>query len=169
MLFPVALLDIIIFAIIVVFVVAGAKRGLVWELFTLAGFGLGLWIPYTFRSSIADFIARYTDSGQTRLVVTILAFLVVFSAIYITFSHIGSLLHKILEKILLGWLDRLLGALLGLVKGVVLVGLLVVAVFLSPWHEQGGRLVRESKILSWGKGHVEKFLNREPPNLRRRV
>lgn len=163
------LLDIIILGIIVVFVIAGAKRGLVWELFTLAGIGLGLWIPYTFRAPIADFISRYTDPGQTRIVVTVVAFLVIFSLIYIIFSHIGYFLHKLLEKILLGWLDRLLGALLGLAKGMLLVGLVLVAIFLSPWREQGDRLVRKSKVLTWGKGQVENFLSREPPSFRRRV
>ncbi|MFH1009916.1 MAG: CvpA family protein [bacterium] len=162
-------MDIVILGIIVVFVIAGAKRGLVWELFTLTGIGLGLWIPYTFRSPIAEFVSSHTGPGQTRLVVTVVAFLVIFSAIYIAFSHIGYLLHKLLEKILLGWLDRLLGALLGLAKGVVLVGLVVVAIFLSPWQEQGERLVRKSEVLTWGKGQVEKFLSREPPSLRRRV
>jgi membrane protein required for colicin V production len=164
-----SLLDIIILALIVVFVIAGVKRGLVWEILTLVGIVLGLWIPYTFRFQILDFVARYTEPGQTRMIADVVVFMVIFSFIYIIFSHIGFLLHKVLEKILLGGLDRLLGALLGFVKGVVLIGLVVAAILLSPWHEQGERLFRKSKILTWGIDQVEKFMDREPPDFRRTV
>jgi membrane protein required for colicin V production len=165
----VTLLDFVVLGIIAIFVIAGAKRGLVWEILTLAGIALGLWIPYAFRFQILDFIERYTEPGQSRMIADVVVFMVIFSVIYITFSHVGYLLHKVLEKILLGWLDRLLGAFLGLGKGSVLIGLVVAAILLSPWHEQGERLFGKSKMLTWGKRQVEKFISREPPELRGRV
>lgn len=163
------LYDIIIIAIVLLFGVAGARRGLVWEIFTMAGIVIGLWMPYAFRFQIVEFVARYIGPGHLRIVATIAAFVFLFVAVYIVSSYIGYFLRKILRKAFLGWADRLLGVLAGLVKGILLVGVLVAVLLASPWHGQGQILVGKSKLLKWGKGQIERVIGGEFGHLRDRV
>jgi membrane protein required for colicin V production len=163
------LIDIVVLAIIVLFGVAGGKRGLVWEIFTIAGIVAGLWIPYIFRVEIADFIARNIGPGHLRIITTVAAFLFIFIAIYIISSYLGYSLRNLLKKVFLGWLDRALGVLAGLVKGVLIVSLLLVALMASPWNHQSLSLIRKSKLLTWGKKQIERVIGQEFGDLRDRV
>ena len=164
-----SLFDIIVLAVVILFGVAGAKRGFVWEVLTIAGLIVGLWIPWSFRTQIVEFIAACFGSSRLQIPATVIAFVIIFSAIYLAFSYLGFLLHKLLEKIFLGWIDHLLGAIIGLVKGVVIVAIVLVALLISPWYEQGEVLIQKSKLLKWGKGQIEKVLDLEPSSLRARV
>jgi membrane protein required for colicin V production len=161
-----SLLDIIVLAVIVLFGIAGAKRGLLWEICSLIGMAVGLWIPWIFRSQIVDFAAACFGTSQWRIPATVIAFLFVFSAIYLGFSYLGFLLHKLLEKIFLGWIDHVLGAIIGLIKGVVIVAILLVALMISPWNEQGQAFIQRSKLLRWGKVQIERVLDVQPSSLR---
>ncbi len=163
------LIDIIVLAIICLFGVAGAKRGFVWEIFTIVGIVVGLWIPYAFNRQIGDFIGGYTSPGLLRIIITFFAFLFIFAAIYVLSSYMGYSLRKVFEKTFLNWIDRVLGTFVGLVKGGLLVVMILVALFFSPWQNQGESFVRKSKVLTWGKRQVEKVLHREPVEMRKRV
>ncbi len=163
------LIDIIVLAIICLFGVAGAKRGFVWEVLTVIGIVVGLWIPYAFNHQIGDFIAEYTSPGLLRIIVTLFVFLFIFAAIYILCSYIGYSLRKVFEKTFLNWIDRVLGTFVGLVKGGLLVAMILFALIFSPWPKQGESIIAKSKVLRWGKRQVEKVLYREPIELRKRV
>ena len=164
-----ALIDIIVLVIICLFGLAGAKRGFVWEIFTIVGIVAGLWIPYVFSRQIGDFVAEYTSSGLLRIIITFFVFLFIFAAIYVLSSYMGYSLRKVFEKTFLNWIDRVLGAFVGLAKGGLLVAMILVALFFSPWQDQGESFMRKSKVLTWGKKQVEKVLTREPMELRKRV
>jgi membrane protein required for colicin V production len=164
-----SLIDIIVLAIIVLFGVVGGKRGLVWEIMTMAGIVAGLWIPYIFRFEIANFFGRYIGPGHLRIIATVAAFLFIFIAIYIISSYLGYSLRNLLKKVFLGWLDRVLGVLAGLVKGILIVGLLLVALLASPWNHQSLSLIRKSKLLTWGKGQIERVVGERFGDLRERV
>ena len=153
------LFDLIILCLIGLFGFAGAKRGFVWEIFSTIGIILGLWIPYIYRFQIVDFIARHIGPGRLRFIITVAALLFIFAAIYVILSYIGYFLGKLLKKVFLGWLDRLLGVFAGLVKGFLIIGIVVAALLASPWHRQGEILVRKSKLLTWGKGQVERVID----------
>ena len=163
------LIDIIVLAIICLFGVAGAKRGFVWEILTIAGIVVGLWLPYTFNRQIGDFVAEYTSPGLLRIIITFFAYLFIFAAIYVFSSYVGYSLRKVFEKTFLNWVDRVLGSLIGLLKGGLLVAMILAALFFSPWQNQGELFVRKSKVLTWGKRQIEKVLFREPVELRKRV
>jgi membrane protein required for colicin V production len=163
------LIDIIVLAIICLFGLAGAKRGSVWEIFTIVGSVAGLLIPYVFNRQIGDSIAEYMSPGLLRIIATFFVFLFIFAMSYSLCSYIGYSLRKVYEKTFLKWVDRILGAFVGFVKGGLLVALVLVALSFSPWQDQGESFVRKSKVLTWGKKQVEKIIHREPAEFRKRV
>lgn len=163
------LVDIIVLAIICLFGIAGAKRGLVWELFSIAGIALGLWIPFAYNLQIGNFVGQYIAPGRLRIVATVAALLFTFAATYVILSYMGYYLRKLFEKVFLGWIDRLFGGFFGLVKGTLLVAMVFAALLLTPWHGHGEALIRKSQVLKWGKKQVERVIHFEPREMRGRI
>jgi uncharacterized membrane protein required for colicin V production len=155
--------DILVILVLLVFALAGIRRGLVWELSTTIGLILGFGLTYYFRRDIMDLVFRLTDPGWQRQWGGGLLFLTFFLIIYLGFSAIGHALHEIISKTPLKWVDHILGLAAGLIKGAVLIGLLVAA---TSWLEGGSRLknfLYDSRLIQWGKQQTYDWIHSETP------
>jgi uncharacterized membrane protein required for colicin V production len=60
------------------------------------------------------------------------AFILIFSASWLTGNTLGFLLRKLFESLKLGWLDRMLGGLFGFFKGGLLVTVMIIIMYITP-------------------------------------
>ena len=122
----------------------GAWRGLIFELFSLAG-----WVAAFFAAQwfAADVGQRLPVAGGEGALSYAAGFAVVFVIAVFVFGFVAWLAKKMIEAIGLRPADRSMGALFGLVRGGVLLLVVAVIVGLTPlrdeawWEESQGAYV----------------------------
>ena len=135
------ILDIIIIAAVIFFLIRGIFRGVVREVGSLAGVLLGIWLANAYHPQIAVFLEVFIPPGNY---IPLIAFALIFLVVLVLCNLLGWLIKKLFQKIFLGWVDRILGACLALLKGVFLSYLIIVLVaFLAP---QDSSLVTRSRL-----------------------
>jgi len=112
-------LDIVILILWLFFAIRGVSKGLVKEVFSLAGVIVGFVGAYIYIDRVMDFI------GVSGTVMKILVFILIFVVLYFAVLLIGVIISKILKLIFLGFLNRLLGLVLGFLEGFVISSLIV--------------------------------------------
>lgn len=100
-----------------------AYRGMVRELFGLAGLILGYIVALNFQDAMADTLL---DSMDSPAVTHILAFFLLFTGTYLAVYLIGRTLKKYVEKSeSISRVDRIWGGVIGGIKGVLLIVVLL--------------------------------------------
>jgi len=131
------LLDLLLGALIVWFAVSGIVRGLVRQLFSLAGLVAGHLLGtryYAFAQGKLGLSFQYAE---------VVGYAVVFLAAYLAIRLIGGLIEGRVRTSKLSGTDRLMGMAAGLLKGALLSILIVfLLVILLP---RDARVLRESK------------------------
>ena len=135
------ILDIIIIAAMIFFLIRGIFRGIVREIGSLAGVVLGIWLANAYHPQLAGLLKGLIPPGKY---LPLIAFALIFLVVLVLGNLLGWLFKKLFQKIFLGWVDRILGACLALLKGVFLSYLIIVLVtFLAP---QDSSLVTKSRL-----------------------
>jgi len=121
--------------------IRGWQKGLLWAVFSLIAVLLGIFIALKFSQLLTDFLfSQEILAGKYTLP---LSFLILFLTVLFGFRLLIKFIESLLEKILLGWANRLLGGLL--YSGFVL---LVFSVFCWLCNQSGllsDTLKQESK------------------------
>jgi membrane protein required for colicin V production len=128
-----AAITIVIGLIILFFFIDGIRRGLIRQLFEIAGLIAAFIGAYYVGHALAD---RFEAS--TRIAYPIILFFfsaVVFLVVVFAFHLIGLMFQKIVSVTILNPVDRIGGAVLGAVKGVLFVSLVCVLLFSIPDSE----------------------------------
>lgn len=125
-------IDIILLLIIIISLIIGIKRGLIFEFFSLFGIITAAFLARKFVDSVYNFFVK--KEADTNLFLFVFSYIITFLAVYIVLYLIILLLKKFFETILLGWVDRLGGGIVGIIKGfllsfIILIILTVVANF----------------------------------------
>lgn len=131
-----ALLFLLFFAAVV-----GYRRGLVRQLFDLAGFFAAYYFALRYAAYITDWLIRYvpfmeslpdylTDPGPFGfnlgdILLRLISFFLIFMLIRLVLGLVGSFAHQVFSLPLLCTFNALGGSLLGLTKGVLLALILV--------------------------------------------
>ena len=135
------ILDIIIIAAVIFFLIRGIFRGIVREIGSLAGVVLGIWLANAYHPQVGVFLKGFIPPGKY---LPLIAFALIFLVVLVLSNLLGWLFKKLFQKIFLGWVDRILGACLALLKGIFLSYLIIVLVtFLAP---QDSSLVTQSRL-----------------------
>lgn len=143
------MLDWIFIAVLVISLVVGAWRGLVYELLSLAN-----WIAaFVLAQWFAPDVAHYLPLGSATEVVRYAAgFVLVFIAALFAGGLIAFLVRKLIAAVGLRPVDRVLGSVFGLVRGVVVLLALTVVVGMTPvvnspwWQESTGAGVARAAL-----------------------
>jgi membrane protein required for colicin V production len=153
--------DDVILIFLMVFLIRGAFRGPLVEMFSAAGTLFGLLVACRFYSSLAAFIPLDIGSDQLRRVII---FLLLFVAMHVFLSMVGFVAQYLAQLRRTGWLIRLSGAGLGICNGVLLI-----AVFLVPlitfFPQQIARIGR-GNISTFEKRLSETIVKAVPGDLR---
>ena len=115
--------DIVIAILLVVFGIAGLRKGLITEAATLLGLGIGLYGAFHFSDFTADKLTQFMEINPKYL--NIIAFAVTFTVLAIVVNLLGKLVTKLVQSINLGFIDKIGGFLFGIAKGLLICSLIV--------------------------------------------
>ena len=145
--------DYISIALLVFSCIAGVMRGLLREIISLLTWVAGLWLAWTFSDVLEPHLGgALADSAVRPWAARTLIFL----AVLLIGTAVGSIVTHYVRLSLFSSLDRLLGFVFGLLRGAVVLGLLAIlshAVRLDgegwyrnstlvPYAEQAGNVLR---------------------------
>ena len=123
------LLDYIILAIFFYFIIKGLFRGFIRELCLLSGVILGLWLANHFHERVADLLNSYIPFFDS-FYLSLISFLAILAPVMIIFNIIGWTLKLVFKKVFLGWIDRLFGSGLAVIKGIVIIYMALIILFI---------------------------------------
>lgn len=116
-------IDIVIAILLVVFGIAGLRKGLITEIATLLGLVAGLYGAFHFSDFTADKLMEHVNIDPKYL--NVVAFIVTFIVVALLVNLLGRLVTKLVKSINLGFIDKLGGFLIGLAKGLLICSLIV--------------------------------------------
>jgi membrane protein required for colicin V production len=148
--------DAIMLLIIVVCVIQGAWRGMVWQIAPIASLVLGYIVAYPMSERTAQYFGQ---PPTNRLFAMIVIYLAVSLAVYLMVRSV----RESLERVKLVEFDRHLGALLGGVKGVLFT--IAVTIGLLSVSQQARPLILQSKTHTVAARIVGAISPILPPNL----
>ena len=112
--------DFAVMAILLVSLLFGLWRGLVYEVLSLMGWPVAFVLSRLFAGSVAPMMpgpALSNIEGAQETMRVTLAYTVVFVAALIMWGVLAWLLSRLVKAVGLGWLDRMLGGLFGVLRG----------------------------------------------------
>ena len=101
------MLDILFLIMMITAVIKGIRNGLVVAVFSIIGWILGLYAAIKFSDSAAELLKDSFSISERWL--SIIAFILVFSAVTLIIGLGARLVEKTFEFALMGWLNRLGG------------------------------------------------------------
>lgn len=125
--------------VLVVSLIIGAWRGLVYEILSVLGWALSFYIAQWFAPEVAAVLPLQSASDPVRFAA---AFVLIFIVSVFLAGLLAVLFKKLVEAIGLRPVDRTLGAAFGLVRGVIL--LLAVTVVVNMTAFKAGTWWQES-------------------------
>lgn len=117
------LIDILVWAVLLAFIIKGFSKGLVREVCSLVGLVMGIWAACKYYQSLSEAIRHYIHLPHS--VSIIISFVVIFLTIGLLFFFFGNLLTVIFKIALLGGLNRLGGAIFGFIQGALVLCMLL--------------------------------------------
>ena len=128
-----AVFDAVVLGTVLVSMLLGAWRGLVYELFSLVGWVAGFFVARLFAPDVAAWLPL---QGWDATVQYGVGFVLTFVVAVFAWGLLSALAKKLMEVVGLRPVDRALGAMFGLVRAVVLLLVLSVVVVSTPLQEQ---------------------------------
>lgn len=104
--------DFAVMAILLVSLLFGLWRGLVYEVLSLMGWPVAFMLSKLFAGNVAPMMPGTQETMRVTL-----AYAVVFVAALIMWGVLAWLLSRLVKVVGLGWLDRVLGGLFGVLRG----------------------------------------------------
>ena len=118
------LLDIIILICLIPAFIQGIFKGFISQAISLISIIVGVWASAYFADMVCQWLSQYISGSEQ--VLKIAAFAIIFIAVIVVLSLVGKLLEKVIELVMLGWLNRLLGAAFALAKWLLIMGLIAI-------------------------------------------
>ncbi|MCK4406508.1 MAG: CvpA family protein [Bacteroidales bacterium] len=116
-------LDIILILPVIWFAYKGFTKGFIIELTLLVALVLGVFIAINFSYFAADFLTDNTKIAHKYI--SIIAFVITFIAIVIAAFAVGKLLEKVINLILLGFINKIAGCLFGILKAAFILSVII--------------------------------------------
>ncbi len=148
--------DWIIIALILISCLIGAWRGFMREAISLATWIIGLWLAWTFSSSVEPMLGGLLSGPQVKVWVARLIILVL---VVLAGNLVGFVVTRAVRYSPFGVADRLLGVLFGLLRGGLLVGVGVILGELleldgEPWWNKSALLPYMDFLGDWVRALV---------------
>ena len=116
-------IDIVIAIPLLWFTYKGFSKGLIIELATLIALLLGIYIAGHFSDYTADFLREKMDFHSKYM--SIISFSTTFLGIVILVMLFGKSLEKVVDMLLLSFVNKITGALFGLIKAAFVMSILI--------------------------------------------
>jgi membrane protein required for colicin V production len=122
--------DIVVGLFMVLFLVAGIRRGFIREVTGLVGLVLAFILGIIGTPIWADLIVE--ELHFPRSVAIVISFILIFVLVFLLFRAGGGLLFKVVHLTPLGWVDRVAGGGIGLLKGGLIASLILLLLGIFP-------------------------------------
>lgn len=109
------LIDILVWAVLLFFIVKGFLKGFVREICSLLGLVMGIWAACKYYPSLSAAIRPYIHLPHN--ISSIISFVLIFLIVGLLFFFLGHLLTVIFKFVLLGGVNRLGGMVFGFLEG----------------------------------------------------
>ena len=119
------LIDIIFLVPLMLFAWSGYKEGLIIEAATLGALILGLYFAIYFSDFAADLLNQ--NFNIEAKYVGAISFVVTFVAVVFGIIAVGKMLEKVINVLLLGFLNKIAGSVFGILKGALFISILIFA------------------------------------------
>ena len=119
------LIDIIFLIPLMLFAWSGYKKGLIIEAATLIALILGLYFAIYFSDIAAGLLNENFNINQKY--VGAISFIATFVAVVFGVIAIGKMLEKVINVLLLGFLNKMAGSIFGILKGALFISILIFA------------------------------------------
>lgn len=117
-------IDIVLGILLVLSAINGFRKGLIAELASLAALILGIWGAIEFSDVTSDFLVENFNLKSEHL--NIISFVVTFVVIVILVHIVGGVVNKMVETVMLGFLNKLAGMIFGIVKAALILSIILV-------------------------------------------
>jgi membrane protein required for colicin V production len=151
--------DAIIIVILGFCLVRGLFRGLVKEVFSMAGVLGGFYASYSFYTLVAK---RLSVLISNHSYLNILSFLIIFCTVLIAFNILGIIIKYLLNIAFLGWVDRMFGVAFGFTKGILVVSVLFLV--LTAFLPRGAPVIKDSVLaphVAWVSENMARVVSRK--------
>ena len=102
------IIDIIIVICCIPPLVKGISRGFVSQAASLLALILGVWLSFKFSVPVGEWLKEYLELPGT--VIHVVSFALILTAVVLGLNLLAGMIEKVLEFVMLGWLNSLLGA-----------------------------------------------------------
>ena len=116
-------LDIVLAIPILWFTYKGIRNGLVIELASLGALIIGVFVALHFSFYVEDYLRDNFDVAETYL--SIISFAITFIIVAVLIHLAGKLIHKLIQIVALGLLNRLAGGLFGFIKAALILSVIL--------------------------------------------
>ena len=117
-------IDIILILLLVFSAISGFRKGLIVELASLAALILGIWGAIEFSDVTSDFLVENFNMNSEHL--NIISFIVTFVVIVILVHIVGGVVNKMVETVMLGFLNKLAGLVFAIVRAALILSIILV-------------------------------------------
>lgn len=117
-------LDIIILICFLPGIIRGLSKGFLEQAVSLVGMVLSVWCAFKLRGVVCEAIAPHLEMSETLL--NVVAFALILIGVSVLALIVAKLFTKLVELMMLGWVNRLLGALTSCLVTLVVLGVVIV-------------------------------------------
>lgn len=117
-------IDIVLGILLILAAIGGFKKGLVAEVASLAALILGIWGAIKFSYITSDFLVENFNLQTEYL--NIISFAVTFVVIVILVHIVGNTITKMMDVVMLGFVNKLAGLVFGILKSALILSIVLV-------------------------------------------
>ena len=147
-------IDIILAILLVLAAISGFRNGFIAEAASLAALILGIWGAIKFSYITSDFLVENFQLKSDHL--NIISFVVTFIVIVILVHIVGNTVNKLIETVMLGFVNKLAGLVFGILKAALILSILLVVFdmidenekILSPETKENSRMYEPIRSLA---------------------
>jgi len=119
-----ATLDIVLLVCFVPGIIRGLSKGFLEQAFALVGIVLSVWAAFRFSNLVCTWLKPYMTVSETLL--NVIAFALILIVVSLVVVLVAKMLTKLVQVVMLGWLDKTLGLVFALCVNALVIGLFVV-------------------------------------------
>ena len=138
-------LDIIIGVILLIFALAGLRKGLIIEAFYLASLVIGVYGAMFFSDVMSEWLSELINVDEEYL--TLISFILTFIVFMIVIRFLGRIISNLVNAICLGFVDKIGGFVFGMLKGLLMVSILVMVLNIFEVDDAINKETREKSVL----------------------
>ena len=117
-------IDIVLGLLLVFSAISGFRKGLIVELASLAALILGIWGAIEFSYVTSEFLVENFNL-QTKYL-NIISFVLTFIVIVVLVHIIGGVINKLVESVMLGFINKLAGLAFGILRAALILSIILV-------------------------------------------